>query len=374
MPASTTLARNWLFTLNNPQDFKPEVGFGTTYKYLIYQLEKGEEGTLHYQGYVMWKSPKRLSALKKLSKEAHWEPRRGSHTQARDYCSKEDTRVEGPWTFGVEPEQGKRTDLDDVKEAIDSGASMKEIAQAHFGHFIKYERGFRSYKNTLATPRDFKTEVIVCYGPTGTGKSMYCAALTKDPYWYIPQKDGKWWDGYDGQEDVIIDEFYGQIMWSTMLRLLDRYPMQVETKGATVNFAPKRIFITSNKQPIEWYPSLVEKFSTLGRRLDQIIHFPELGKAYLMNSPDGVHHPVPLPEQPHQEEPNFLDSLFSTEEFPLETSQLSLPSPPPVTQSTPPVSPQAFLEPIFPRETTHVSLPMGSYEINGNPTKFRRLN
>ena len=37
------------------------------------------------------------------------------------------------------------------------------------------------------------------------------------------------------------------------VRLLDRYPCQVETKGGSVNFAPKKIIILSNKAPEDWY-------------------------------------------------------------------------------------------------------------------------
>lgn len=102
-------SRNWLFTLNNPKDLKPEVKLGTGYNFLIYQLEKGENGTLHHQGYVNFKQPIALTGLKKLLKEAHWEARKGSHDQAKAYCSKDDTRIDGPWKFGIEPEQGKRS-------------------------------------------------------------------------------------------------------------------------------------------------------------------------------------------------------------------------------------------------------------------------
>lgn len=362
-------SRNWIFTINNPGDLKPEVAFAPGYKYLIYQLEQGEEGTPHYQGYVAFKSNKRLAALKKLSKEAHWEPRRGSHSQARDYCSKEETRVKGPWTFGVEPEQGKRTDLDEVKEAIDAGASMADVAQNFFSQFVKYERGFRSYINTKATPRDFKTKVYVCYGPTGTGKSMYAANTCKDPYWYFPQPDGKWWDGYQGQEDVIIDEFYGQILWSTLLRLLDRYPLTVEVKGGTHNFAPKRIFITSNKQPIEWYPNKVEQFSTLGRRLDYIMNFPTLGQAFLMNPPP----PPPLPPFLStiyaNEDTSFINDLLSVETTSPPLFEIPM-SPPKDIFDTTPEAPQSPNDPglLFPRSNAFIF-----HDDENRPTKIRRL-
>lgn len=293
MPAKQST--NWVFTINNPMDYKPENEWKDEFKYLVYQHEKGEKGTNHLQGYCQLKNRKTLHALKKLHQYAHWEIRKGSHEQARDYCMKQDSRIKGPFEFGKQPEQGKRTDLDAVKETIDSGASWKEIAADHFKSFVKYERGLRSYSALNSKSRDFKTQVIVCYGPTGTGKSMYCAEEAPDAYWYFPQKDGKWWDGYDGQEDIIIDEFYGQLQWSAALRLFDRYPCQVECKGFTRNFAPKRIFITSNKEPIEWYSSKYDQFETLNRRLDVVLSFPSLGTVIPMKGEQPTTNILPKP-------------------------------------------------------------------------------
>jgi len=70
--------------------------------YVCGQLEKGEEGTEHVQFFLNFKSKPKLSALKKICAKAHFKPvliNNGAH----DYCMKEDTRVDGPWEFGVKP-------------------------------------------------------------------------------------------------------------------------------------------------------------------------------------------------------------------------------------------------------------------------------
>jgi len=69
-------ARAWCFTVNNPEDVGAPQQW--PYEYLVYQLEKGESGTPHLQGYVYFKHPQRLLGLKKLDVRAHWLPAEGS--------------------------------------------------------------------------------------------------------------------------------------------------------------------------------------------------------------------------------------------------------------------------------------------------------
>jgi hypothetical protein len=287
---------NWMFTINNP--IVTDVPLEWPTKFIVFQKEKGENGTEHYQGYAIFNKRMTLSSLKTLCSRAHWEPRKGSHEQARKYCTKDDTRIDGPWTAGdYDPEatKGTRSDLAALKDCIDRGHSMSSIADEHFESFLRYERGIRSYRNLRAVPRDFKSAVHVFYGPTGTGKSHACREISPSAYWYFPQKDSKWWDGYDGEADVVIDEFYGNIPWSSILRLFDKYAMVVETKGGSVNFAPKRIFVTSNKPPCEWYNYATVgshmSYATLERRLDYIYRVPEFASYIPIKLPL----PPPLP-------------------------------------------------------------------------------
>lgn len=273
---SHTQARAWCFTLNNYSSVDVPRTI-EKYKYVTWQAERGANGTPHLQGYVLFDTPRRFAGVKKIFPTAHWEPRQGTHEQARDYCQKPESRVDGPWTLGSEDGvgQGTRSDVLSLKRSIDEGASDVQLWEDHFKHMLKYHKGASIYKRLKATVRDFKTFVTVITGPTGTGKS-HAAFSFPDCYFlsHPGTKNGQlWFDGYDGQRTVVIDEFYGWIPYDLLLRLLDRFPLAVPTKGGFTNFAPKFIVITSNKPPEDWYK--FEKFAgksdPLLRRLDLII-------------------------------------------------------------------------------------------------------
>lgn len=71
-------------------------------RYVNGQVEKGKEGTVHIQFYLNFENPTRLAALKKHCQRAHFEPVRFDNG-ASSYAMKEETRVEGPWEFGIKP-------------------------------------------------------------------------------------------------------------------------------------------------------------------------------------------------------------------------------------------------------------------------------
>lgn len=262
MPA--TQSKNWVFTLNNPET--ATLPATLPYKFITWQAETGENGTPHLQGYVIFETKKTLTAVKSLLPRAHWEVRKGTHDEAVAYCNKVDTRSDGPWTYGIPPQPGKRTDLEDVAKLIQTGSTLQQVAEIYPVQFIKYHRGFTALKLALTKPRSDPPTVIVYYGPTGTGKSHRAQQTDPDPYW-LPQ--GKWFDNYFGQETCIIDEFYGWLPYAFLLRLLDRYPMLVETKGGHVQFVSRRIIFTSNKPPWEWYSSSCDS-APLCRRINEI--------------------------------------------------------------------------------------------------------
>lgn len=109
--------------------------------------------------------------------------------------------------------------------------------------------------------------IHVFIGPTGTGKSH--RAWQEASYDAFPKDPRtKFWDGYQGQEHVVMDEFRGAIDISHMLRWCDKYPVIIEVKGSSTVLKAKTIWITSNLDPSLWYPDVdAQTLQALLRRL-----------------------------------------------------------------------------------------------------------
>ena len=80
-------AKRWCYTINNPTE-EPSVP-EEEFSYHVYGEETGDSGTLHYQGFIIFKTPKRLNQIRNLiSDRGHYEVAKGKNKQAADYCKK----------------------------------------------------------------------------------------------------------------------------------------------------------------------------------------------------------------------------------------------------------------------------------------------
>lgn len=131
-------------------------------RYAAWQLECGEEnGNLHVQAYVEVTKKVTVVGLARWYKDQcgvqpHVDAANGTPEECRAYVTKDDTRMEGPWTRGEFGRSGRgaRNDLRDACEALKVGG-IKRVAQEFPEAFVKYPRGFRELERVLdERPRD----------------------------------------------------------------------------------------------------------------------------------------------------------------------------------------------------------------------------
>ena len=121
--------------------------------------------------------------------------------------------------------------------------------------------------------RNFMTQGVWIWGPTGTNKSrMAFEGFTPETHYNLVNDRG-WWDGYCQQETVIINDFRGWIPYDELLQLVDRYPYSVRRRGREpMPFLSKKVIITSALPPSKVYCNRNEgdSIEQLLRRFDVI--------------------------------------------------------------------------------------------------------
>lgn len=266
----TVQGKNWCFTNYELDiDYSSWLGVGATY--VCWGVEEcPETGRIHHQGYVEFNKNVSLgktdrSFLKKLCRSIHWEKRKGTAEQAIKYCEKDGKFTE----IGERPDkqQGRRSDLEEVKDMVKQGLPMKKIVEECSSY-----QGIRmaeKLKEYIEVKRNWPVEVIWYYGPTGCGKTKRAMEEAGDDCW-ISGKDLRWWQGYDGNEHVVIDDFRGDFCkFHELLRILDRYPYTVEVKGGSRQLLAKKIWITCPIRPEDVYKNQ-EDVNQLLRRITRV--------------------------------------------------------------------------------------------------------
>lgn len=272
-------SKHWVFTLNNYTDAEEQaledLAELDVCEYIVFGKEVGDSGTPHLQGYVIFDKRISASTAKNLiSTRAHVEKKKGTPEQAANYCKKDGEFKE----FGSRAtKQGRRSDLDELYDCVANGATKEEIRTQFKGTYVRYKRSIDTIITEInEKPRDRTNAPVVrvYWGLTGTGKTKSVFDEHDEESIYMHPGD-RWFDGYNQHEVALFDDFDGgYFKLSYFLKLLDRYPMRVPVKGGFVQWAPKFIYITSNKEPKNWYPNAYEEHqNALMRRLTEIKWF-----------------------------------------------------------------------------------------------------
>ncbi len=273
--------RNVCWTLNNPVamvDFEP-----LQMEYLVYQEEISESGTYHFQGYCEFTKQKGKNAAKALlgGSTVHIAPRYGTQAEAISYCKEEEKRVAHtePYEYGEPRSQGKRIDLEGFRDAVAEGASLRDLLDDHLAIIARYPRFYQTLTAMHRPVRTEQLQVTLLIGETGLGKTRYVyEKYQASPDFYVtPLNNGTmWYDGYDRHTAVLLDDFSGKsshISLCSLLRLLDRYPFFVPTKGGHTWWLPNEVFVTTNIFPKDWYSweGRAEQYKALARRFTKVM-------------------------------------------------------------------------------------------------------
>jgi hypothetical protein len=227
--------------------------------------------TPHIQGFVRWHKPRSFKWVQRTLKvpgfngSPHVEPSK-SPAQAIEYCKKD-----GEFKTYGEPSStpGSRTDLKSACASLLEHRDLTLFKQEHPDMWVRYHRGFQTLIDHPSRIVGDKPLVVWLHGPTGSGKTRY--VHEKEPDLWPAHNGLRWFDGYHGQSAVLFDDFRGDwCKFHFLLRILDRYPLDVEIKGGHVAWAPSRIYITSSKHPKDVYNVLDEDVQQLIRRIDII--------------------------------------------------------------------------------------------------------
>lgn len=256
-------SKGWCFTINNWTPVDYAMALGMPHDYIIIGKEIGKKNKIpHLQGYVFMRNKLTFKQVKECLPRGNIRIAKGKPYENRDYCSKDGDFIED----GVCPVQGKRNDLDRVRNILsESGRIADVVTSASSLTQLKFAETAIKY---IEKKRNWKPFVIWIYGPSGAGKTREAYEFLGENCYRKTNSTGQWWDGYDAHEDVLLDDLKADTLhYSTLLELLDRYECRVQFKGGSRQFLARRIVVTSIEHPDDLYR---RESSELMRRIDVI--------------------------------------------------------------------------------------------------------
>ena len=247
---ATQQARYWLLTINdsdNGDSWTPPTSLPSELHWLTGQKEIGSNTNRpHWQLFASFKRAVRLAAVRKLfGTRIHAEPSRS--TAAETYVHKDDTAIAGTrFSIGQKPfNRNSKTDWSLAKEK----AKLGELENVPPDVYIKYYRTLKTIAmDHMTKPTDLPCVAgIWIHGPPGVGKSFF-ARNQYGPNLYIKGQN-KWWDGYQDEPNILLDDFDCKALGHYLKIWADRYAFMAESKGYSRLIRPKNFIITSNYRP-----------------------------------------------------------------------------------------------------------------------------
>lgn len=245
--------RNYCFTWNNyPADYATVLDALPARFIVAGEEHAPETGTPHLQGYICFSAAKTVSAARRALAGCHVLRANGTHAQNNAYCRK--TRPEDPVPNANVYERG-----DPPADPADRGAAEQDRWQAAWDSAIAGDLGsipadirIRQYNTLLKIGRDYMPPVDRLAGPCGmwvhgdAGSGKTRSVLDAYPEAY-PKPRTRWWDGYQGEPVVYIDDVdnFDVRLGGSLKLWADAYPFIAENKGSSVKIRPTMLIVTS---------------------------------------------------------------------------------------------------------------------------------
>lgn len=235
----------------------------------------------HVNGYLKTKQKTTNYVLKELYGFGYCAPLLKPELANKRYCSKDGLTFE----CGVNPSKGKgstngkRSDLEGLRERVQSGHSYRDIMKdlTTAGALQCVDKYFKYYE----PPRTYSDQFrfIWVYGATELGKTrhilnnMFKAEYEKGDV-YVTLSTSQWWDGYDRHPVILVDDFRSSFCpFKELLNICQPIEHKVQVKGTTRQLVCNTVIITSCHSPLECYKNVTEDRNQLYRRITQVLHF-----------------------------------------------------------------------------------------------------
>ena len=175
--------------------------------------------------------------------------------------------------LGELAEPGRRTDLEAIAQEVADGVSVDEIAARDPLAYHQYGRTLHKLEE-LRLAKTWRKSQTVCtwvWGATGVGKSHEAFKDFSPATHYLWPDDNGWCDGYTGQKVVILNDYRGFLKFSFLLQLGDKWPVMISRRNrAPVPFVSEVLWVTSSKHPKDVYRGMDESMDQLYRRFNII--------------------------------------------------------------------------------------------------------
>lgn len=279
---------------------------GEMSRYACFGIEHCPETNVeHLQGFFILEKRQRLTELKKVDDKVHFEPMKGTIQQNFEYCTKED---DDPVEFGTRPEfdnngQREKARWKNAREAAMRG-SWNEVDDQIYVCHLKNLKTINAEQQVTAQKLDECTGIWL-YGVPHSGKSHDARVKYGKRDFYLKESLDQWFDGYSGQETVIIEDIDPDMVTATTPQRLktwcDVYAFPAQVKGGMLaGIRPKRFVITSNFSIEECFPKLTGSSLDALKRRFKIVHYP-----YPYQSGDSYEvPPTPEPDVPEFTRPD----------------------------------------------------------------------